>query len=65
MAGAKLAVSGNAPLSLVNEALDPEKTGLIGVEFSPLTTSLGVFPTSAPRRAPLWRTSSPPISAGG
>ena len=28
-------------LGLVNEALDPEKTGLIGVEFSPLTTSLG------------------------
>ena len=28
-------------LGLVNESLDPEKTGLIGVEFSPLTTSLG------------------------
>ncbi len=28
-------------LGLVNEALDPERTGLIGVEFSPLTTSLG------------------------
>ena len=28
-------------LGLVNESLDPDKTGLIGVEFSPLTTSLG------------------------
>lgn len=28
-------------LGLVDETLDPEKTGLIGVEFSPLATSLG------------------------